>query len=147
DMTVNVNGIPMFYWPKLTGSDAASNLPVIGVGLDYSEDNGAQVITKWDLFSLTGLGTPSGVSLTVNVDYRGYHGAGVGVDLDDNLQNMHGRLKGYFLPYYTGTDIIDHRQDIGHDVEMRGFFPLQHRQNLTRGWNLSLEVADVSDPT
>lgn len=137
---------PMFYWPYLAG-DANQNIPLRKATFGYSSQDGANIQTTWDLFALAGNPKPSGVDLTGDLDYRGRHGVGLGVNLDYDRPRQFGLFDAYFLPYDTGTDEIGGRQDVGHDGDARGFTLWRHRQILPQNWDVSLEFAYVSDET
>lgn len=144
-LTVNSGKTPFFYWPKATVRAGA--IPIRRVSVGYAGNNGAEVQTTWDLFALTNTRAPEGVDLLGNIDYRGEHGLGLGIDLDYELDIARGSLDGYFLPSDSGTDELAQRADVGFNNDTRGFFRAQHRQELPAGWELWLEANYVSDPT
>jgi len=145
DMTLQMSGASVFYWPWISAPAHATPLKRINVG--FRSRSGVEVQTAWDLYALAGQRAPEGVELLGNLDYRGDHGVGLGVELDYETPQMNGELQGYFLASDSGDDDIADRNDIAFDNDQRGFFHAQHRQNLPSGWELSLEGAYVSDPT
>ena len=145
DTTIRMKGVPLLYFPKVSGTNAASPMRQVAVG--YDQHDGAQVKTKWDIFSLLGIHSPQGTDLTGNLDYRGVHGPAIGANLRYHRPQFGGRLDSYFLPIDSGSDHIGGRNDVPHDHQTRGYIRFQHRQQLKQGWQLSLEADQVSDPT
>jgi hypothetical protein len=145
DLTVRSGDTPIFYWP--TATVKAGSIPLRRIKVGYEGENGAEVQTTWDLFALAGARKPEGVELLGQVDYRGEHGLGLGVDLDYDRGEGRGDLRGYFLPSDSGTDEIAERAGVPFDEDSRGFFRARHQQALPAGWELWLEANYVSDPT
>ena len=143
--TANTQGVPFFYWPKMSGQTGETALERVRVG--YSSDDGPQIETEWDLFALVGRERPDNVNLLGQVDYLGDHGPGLGLDLGYRFNDMFGDLDTYFVPLDNGEDEIGGRDDIEHDQDFRGYGQWQHRQIVGQKWELSLEAAYVSDET
>lgn len=144
-VTIETEGTPLFYWPYL--ESPANFVPLRRVRAGYDQKSGAELQTAWDLFALLGERAPEDVDLLLNLDWRGEHGPGVGLDLDYNREDMRGRARAYVLLNDHGEDDIADRNDVAFDGETRGLFNLQHRQRLPSDWELSLEGSYVSDPT
>lgn len=143
--TFEFGGLPLFYWPYIAGDDR--EIPLREVGVGYSEDDGPQITTTWDLFALVGYEAPDGVDLEGNLDYLGDHGVGLGTEFEYDVNKMFGQFNAYILPYDTGEDEIDGRNTVKQDGDTRGYALWQHRQILEDNWELSLEGAYVSDVT
>lgn len=146
DVGPKLGKTPMFYWPYMAG-DVNQNVPLRRATFGYSSHDGVKTQTTWDLFALAGQPKPRGVDLTGNIDYMGRHGPGLGFNLDYDLPRQFGTLDTYILPYDTGTDEIGGRRDIEFNGDTRGYALWRHRHILPRHWELSLELAYVSDPT
>ncbi len=131
--------------PRLAGK--AQDIPLQNINVNYSENKGANIQTRWDLFSLIGRENPSGVDMALQLDYRGIHGPGIGLNLDYDRPQMFGMLESYGLLRDTGDDKIGGRNDIEHDSDTRGYIHGQHRSYLQDDWELSLELGYVSDET
>ncbi|MFN3168275.1 MAG: LPS assembly protein LptD [Phycisphaeraceae bacterium] len=144
-LTVRSGDTPIFYWP--TATVEAGSIPIRRIKVGYEGENGADLQTTWDLFALAGARKPEGVELLGQLDYRGEHGLGLGLDLDYDRGESRGDLRGYFLPDDSGTDEIARRAGVGFDNDTRGFFRARHQQQLPAGWELWLEANHVSDPT
>jgi len=146
DVGPKLGKTPMFYWPYMAG-DVNQNVPLRKASFGYSSHDGVKTQTTWDLFALAGQPKPRGVDLTGNIDYMGRHGPGLGFNLDYDLPRQFGTFDTYILPYDTGTDEIGGRRDIEFNGDTRGYALWRHRHILPRHWELSLELAYVSDPT
>jgi len=145
--TLEAGGLPVFYWPYLSGT--STDLPIESAAVGFDSDNGVQVQTRWDLLTMLGQPNPEGTDVSVDLDFRGDHGFATGLQADygGQRQDLFGELDSYFLPHDSGTDELGGRADIEQDGETRGFIHAQHRQELPDDWELSLELAHVSDVT
>jgi len=143
--TLQWGQLPLFYWPYLSGQ--AHDLPLRSITVGHNGQNGPQIKTTWDLFSLTGRTKPNGVDLFGRLDYLGDHGAAVGVNLEYDLPRMYGQLEGYLIAHDTHEDDIGGRGTVDINGDTRGYILWQHRQYLRDDWELSLELAHVSDRT
>jgi len=54
DTTARVGGVPVFYWPKVSGD--AADIALKRADVAYNSDTGPNVKTVWDVFTLTGKG-------------------------------------------------------------------------------------------
>jgi len=143
--TARLGSTPVFYWPVLSGE--ANDVALKRLSGGYDGRRGVQLRTRWDVFSLLGGSRPDGVNLSANIDVRGQHGFALGASLDYDRRNLRGTFDGYVLPLDSGDDEIADRLPILHDDDARGFAAWRHRQNLQDDWDLSLELAAVSDET
>ncbi len=145
DNTVRIGKIPVFYWPFISGS--AAQVPLRRIKAGYRGKTGPEVETLWDLFALAGRNAPDGVDLTGRLDMLGDHGPAIGADLDYDLPEMRGFFESYLVIHDDSEDEIASRNDIKHDSDTRGFVLWRHRHALAENWELSLELAYVSDET
>ena len=144
DATFNLSGHPLLWWPFVRGSVDTSETSIRSLRLGFSGDFGAEVETKWHMFSLLGLETPKGFDSTLNLDYYTERGPAIGVDTDYERDRYFGQLKSYLLAD-RGQDELgrDREEPAAHDV--RGRFLLRHRQYLEDDWQVSLELSYISD--
>lgn len=148
DTTLRWGRLPLFYWPYLEGdAGMVTGLPLRRLTASYNNEDGPRVQTAFDLFALLGRPQPQGVDLLGGVDYLGEHGPGLSLGLDYDLPRMYGKWDGYVLLHDTGTDNLSNRRDIDIDGETRGYALWRHRQEVRNNWELSLELAYVSDET
>lgn len=143
--TIEVRGVPVFYWPYLAGINRDPPLKRISGG--YSSKDGLELETWWDIFALAGQTPPDGVDALWRLDYMGDHGPATGLVADYQRAQMFGRLNSYLVLNDNGVDDIGGRRDVEHDGDTRGLFHWQHRQYLPNDLELSLETAYLSDET
>jgi hypothetical protein len=143
--TLNVEGVPVFYWPYSQGNFQQTENLLRAARFGYDSTFGAAFQTKWYLFNLLGLQTPEGWDSALRLDYFTKRGPGVGVDFDYNTENYYGMFRGYYIndhgkdelgPYNSGYPPNDNR----------GRITWRHRQYLPQDWELTLEVGYLSDP-
>jgi len=142
--TGEASNVPLFYWPVLWGE--SNDLPLSRLETSYSDEDGPIIESRWDLFALIGRQPPEGVDLELLLDWQGDHNAGIGIDLRYEQLERFGDTQGYLLPYDSGDDDVGGRT-IPQDDETRGYFHAQHREILLDDWELSAEIAYVSDET
>ena len=138
--------MPIAYWPYATGDFRRGETAVRSVRFAYSDDFGATFQSKWYVFNLLGLEEPEGVEALMRLDYFSKRGPGVGLDVDYELDDAYGLLRGYYI-HDTGEDNLGPFRDGEPDTENRGRFTWRHRQFLPKGWELTLEGSYLSDPT
>ncbi len=146
DATLNVEGVPLAYWPYVTGDLKEGESSIRSVRTGYSEKYGVTLESKWYLFNLLGLEKPKGVDGTLRLDYFSEHGPGVGTDVDYETENSFGVFRGYYI-HDTGRDSLGSFRDNDPDTENRGRLTWRHREILGQGWELTLEGSYLSDPT
>lgn len=146
DITPQIGGVPIAWWPMLAGE--ATEVPLRRLKLGWSQGIGPEIETTWDLFALAGHAAPDGVSLEGNLDYLGEHGPGLGTELNYDLPNLFGTFDAYLIPYELGTDDLgEGRNNVNREGDTRGYLRAQHRQYLDFGIEASIEAAYVSDDT
>ncbi len=144
DVTLNLDGVPVAYWPYATGDFRRSETSIKSISTGYSDDFGATFQSKWHLFNLLGLEEPQGVDTILRLDYFSERGPGIGLDIDYELENAYGLLRSYYI-YDTGEDNLGPFRDGHHGNENRGRHTWRHRQLLPKGWELTLEGSWISD--
>ncbi len=140
----NIGEQPVFYWPAMSGDASESALKSIEMG--SRSRRGAFVESHWDLFALTDTKKIPGIDATLLVDGYSERGAGVGVDADYDVDKAFGEFKSYYL-HDDGTDRPGGRLDVDPDNNERGRILWRHRHELGDGWEASLEIGWISDPT
>lgn len=145
DLSISVGDLPVAYLPRIQGQ--GQEVPLRRITGRYSSDVGAEVLTQWDLFALLGRQASEGVDLAANIDFRGDHGIGLGLELDYSRPEMWGYLEAYSLLNDNGEDDLGDNRVVDHDGDFRGFAKGYHRQYLPGGWELSLELGVVTDET
>ena len=145
DATLNLEGVPLAYWPTVTGDLKQGESSIRSFRAGYSKKYGATIESKWYLFNLLGLEKPQGVDGTLLLDYFSKHGPGVGTNVDYETETSQGMFRGYYI-YDTGKDSLGSFRDNDPDTENRGRLTWRHREILGQGWELSLEGSYISDP-
>ena len=146
DATLNVSGVPIFYWPSLAGDTAKNEIPLRTIRVSNSRTYGLSLMTDWDIFALAGQTAPEGVRADLNLDYFGKRGPGGGVQSEWTTADDHGVLRTYAL-LDQGTDRLGRdRNDIKPPQEARGRATLQDQRDLGNGLTLQVEASYLSDP-
>lgn len=145
DTTVNVEGVPVAYWPYTAGDFRQVESPLKQLRVAFSDDFGATFESQWYLFNLLGIEKPQGVDAALRLDYYSKRGPGVGLDVNYENQNSYGLFRGYYI-HDTGKDNLGPFRSGEPDTENRGRITWRHRQFLPQGWELTLEGSYISDP-
>ncbi len=143
--TLNVEGVPVLYWPFTAGSFKQGEASIRSLSMSYDDDYGITARTRWYLMPLLGLQEPEGTSATLKLDYYGDKGPGVGVDTTYQRDTYYGLLRSYYIHDRGKDDLGGIRDDIEPPSENRGRFLTRHRQYLPQGWELTLELSYLSD--
>lgn len=145
DVTLNLDGTPVAYWPYATGDFRQGENAIQDVTMSYGNTFGAALKTKWYIFNLLGLERPDGVDASLRLDYMSKRGPGVGADVDYETENSFGMFRGYYI-HDTGEDRLGSLNEDEPDTQNRGRLTWRHRELLGRGWELTLEGSWISDP-
>ncbi len=145
DVTLNLEGVPVAYWPYTAGDFRQSESAIRSIRTAYRENDGVVFQSKWYLFNLLGVEDPKGVDGILRLDYLSKRGPGVGVDVDYEQETSFGLFRGYYI-HDTGTDRLGPFRDGEPDTENRGRITWRHREFLGQGWELTLEGSYISDP-
>ncbi len=152
--TIDVQGVPIFYWPYLSGDTANNDIPLRRLKISNSETYGLTIETMWDLFALAGQKHPKDLKVDLNVDYYGKRGPAGGVDAfwgkDDQdstkASDSFGEFRSYGMTDH-GTDRLGaNREDVPVVDNERGRILARHQENFGNGWSMNLEAAYISDP-
>ena len=142
--TFRVGDTPIFYWPKLAGP--ATDVPLRSFEIGGNSNDGAVVQSRWDLFGLLGAETPQGLDADLLLDGRSKRGPAVGINTTYDVPKAYGLFESYFL-YDKGEDEPGGRNDIHPETDTRAKLLWRHRHLLPDDWELTAEVAYLSDPT
>jgi len=150
-ITLNIKDLPVFWWPRASGTSAKSSLPIDGFHTSYSSEFGASLESRWDLAWLLGIsGKPKGdtkIKSSFLLDEFSKRGPASGVGLDYSSEQYFGNLQSYLL-HDGGEDKLGRtwaRQDVAPPNKLRGNASWQHRQYLPYNWEGSFEVSYLSD--
>jgi len=145
DTTMQVNGVPVLYWPVAQGDFSEDTMAFKGIRTGYNNRFGAVLETRWYLFNLLGLQKPEGFDSTLKLDYFSKRGPGVGIDTDYVRENYYGLLRSYYI-HDDGKDALGPLRSGYPPTEDRGRVLWRHRQYLPEDWQLTLETSYLSDP-
>jgi hypothetical protein len=143
--TLNVEGVPILYWPYTAGSFKQAETSIRSVSMSYDNDYGITAKTRWYLMPLLGLQEPEGTSSTLSLDYYGDKGPGAGIDTTYQRDTYYGLMRSYYIHDTGEDDLGGIRDDVPVPHENRGRFLTRHRQYLPDGWELTLELSYLSD--
>lgn len=141
---LQANGQSLFYWPSMKGD--TTQVPLRSLKAGYSKRYGGILETRFDLFTLANADKKEGVDGELLFDTYTKRGVGIGIELDYDVPQAFGDIEAYFL-YDQGKDEPGGRQPLDPETENRGRVHIQHRHYLPDDWELSLQLAWLSDPT
>ena len=148
NVTYEVYGIPIFYWPKFKGELEENHSALKRASIGSFGNMGSGVETEWDLFRLLGLARPTGVEATLEADYYS-HGPVLGIDAKWQHSDERRDYYGYALLYEVydtkGTDSFGQdAEDIPAPTE-RGRILARHKEFLPDGWEVQFELSYMCD--
>ena len=143
--TLNLDGVPLTYWPFLAGDLRRIENPLKSLNISYNGDFGLAIETEWYLATLLGLPEDENIETILRLDMFSKRGPAVGINSQYVLDDFYGRLKTYYIYDMADRDDINflRREDI--ENPSRGRVLWQHRQILGDGWELTLEGSVLSD--
>lgn len=142
--TVNVADTPVFYWPSAGGNIDTTTTALRSLRLGFSDDFGAELESRWRLFSLLGYETPEGFDASLNLDFYSERGPAIGADIDYERDESFGEIKSYVMND-DGEDNLGRKRETKGYSGARGRLLVRHRQYLEADWQLSLELSYISD--
>ncbi len=155
NMVTRLNGLPVFYLPKLKTNANEPFGPLVGLGLGQSRIFGTQINTSWDMYKLLALRPPDGHNWRLHLDYLSDRGPAAGTDYTYRLPANPGQLspgQGQFHLFGindNGVDVLG--GDRGPQVVppvLRGRADWRHVQaldDIVEGLYFQGQVAYVSD--
>jgi hypothetical protein len=130
---------------RVYGDRQITELPIRSIHVGNDNTYGTSVETRWWLSRLLGLKQPEGTDGSIALDYYGERGAGGGVDLTYERENYFGSVLGYMIEDQGEDRLSRTRKDIAVPDETRGIFQFRHRHYLPYSWQLTAEIAYLSD--
>ncbi len=135
----------IFAWPSLRPNFESPDMPIRSVRVGRDRTYGSSVESRWFLSRLLGLREPEGTDGTLEVDYYGKRGLGVGVDIEYEREDYFGHLLGYYIQDHGEDRLSRTEKNVEVPDENRGRFQLQHRHFLPYSWQLTAEIDYLSD--
>ncbi|HED53926.1 MAG TPA: LPS-assembly protein LptD, partial [Phycisphaerales bacterium] len=143
NITLNAFGLPIGYLPRFHGDP--ENIALRDIRFVTSTENGAEVRTRWDLFSLLGISAPEGLSVNLLADALFERGAALGTQTTWAGEQFRGSLFSYWVLNDVGTDVLTSGAKIKREGEYRGLVRAEHIAKVGRDWTVFAELAHVTD--
>lgn len=143
--TLNIEGVPIGYWPHSQGELTESETLLRGFTSGYNNKFGTFVKTRWSLFDVIGVEKPQGFDGTLRLDEFGKRGPGAGLDLNYEQTDRYGLFRGYYIND-GGEDTLGPLFDNTPPSANRGRVLWRDKEFLPNDWQLWLEVGYYSDP-
>ena len=144
DATFNVRGLPLTYWPRVTGDFQQGHTPLRRVRVGRGGGFGTGVETEWHLFRLLGMVKPEGVRSYLDLDLY-QRGLVAGIDTEYAREDYSGYSLLYGVIDSKGEDDFgDRREDI-EAPKQRGRVTARHKHQLPDDWELQFELSYICD--
>jgi hypothetical protein len=144
DNTIDVAGVPIFWWPHFQGGP--QDIPLRGTKTGWGRYEGAIVETTWDIYALLGLDRDAGIDLQLEVDGYSKRGGGAGVQWKRNVAGSNSTLKLYGM-----SDSGEQRTDAGvtQTVPQHERYEVMWEDTsmLSPEWMLQTQLTKFSDST
>ena len=140
DVTFNAGAVPFFWLPAFEATGRMQP-PLSGISANYADRTGAQIITRWDLFSLLGIAAPPDTDVTLVQEAFTEYGAGGGARgrvLGTNFDAL--AIYDYGNPEQTSAG-----RDVKVEPSLRGTFEANDMVRLGDTARLDLRLSYVSD--
>lgn len=156
--TVNVAGIPVFYWPTIATNLEKPTYYIDDFQIRNDSIFGTQVLVDLDIYQLLGIEGRDGTDWSLNLDYLSERGFGYGTTYEydvDSFAGINGPALGRADLWAINDGGVDNlgfgRRTIVPEKEFRGRAFWNHRQKVTdgflAGWTAQAEVGWISDRT
>ena len=143
--TLQLGGVPFFYWPTFEGQIA--NIPLREIQVGTEDNDGLRIETTWDAISLLGVDRPGWVRRAdVKIDGYTERGAGGGGELQYQYERSDGSIDLYGL-YDEGVDRTSSGREVAQDHDFRGVALWEHELEIGRHWTLQAQTSSISDET
>ncbi len=142
--TVNVGGTPVLYWPYLAGDVDVTETATRGLRTGFSGAFGLELETDWHTFSMLGMETPKGFDSTLSLDYFSERGPAAGIDTKYFRDRYFGDFRSYLMTD-NDEDNLGADRTAGSIHDIRGRVLSRHRHYLGNDWQLTFELAYLSD--
>lgn len=145
DITLNAEGVPVFYVPNFTGDPEAVLLK--DVRFENSGANGAAVKTRWNLAPLLGYEDSQNTKIDFLLQNYFDRGPALGVDAAYKDEDSEGKLFAYGVINDGGQDLLKPgtRREWSHDT--RGIILGEERITLGEHWTMFAEGSYLGDET
>jgi hypothetical protein len=155
--TVNVFGLPAFYYPQATGTIDSDPFPLRTINILKTKRLGDSITTEWGLFESAGRPHPTGLDISFLADFFGnrgpatglnslYEGANIDQDTKD-VTDYSGRITSFVIDDRGVDQLGGDRADVTPPDSTRGKFLWEHQQILPDDWQVQLRYGYESDPT
>ena len=157
DMTFDIFGTPVFYWPVVGGSftDRGGTLRGIELGGDSRFGFGTKL--SLGLFELLGKLPPQDVDAQLNIDFFNERGPAAGIDgkyaggfvTEQTKQPwaFEGKWESYVVNDHGVDDLGRKRLDVTPEQNLRYRLLWEHQHFFPDNWQVQLTGAVISDPT
>jgi lipopolysaccharide export system protein LptA len=156
-VTLPVFGVPIFYWPSLSGTADDRGSALRGIAVENRTGFGFGPETEWGLFESLGLKPSKDLDAAYRLDYFSERGVGFGVsaayqggyitDTTRQPWEFNGDFKAYFVND-MGQDDLNRALIKNYDDEtLRGRVLWEHTHYFPDGWEAQLRAGWVSDAT
>ena len=142
--TMQVGGTPIFWWPSFKGT--LRSIPLRSVSFGTRNNDGLRLHTSSDLFSLMGLEEPAGIEARLDLDYFSKRGAGVGLNVDYELNSGKGEIDLYGIKD-DGIDRTSSGLEVDQNGAFRGVALWEHQSDWLPNWTFQSQIAYISDET
>jgi hypothetical protein len=142
--TLQVEGVPILYWPRFSGT--LEDLPLRSVTVGGRSNEGVVVQTRWNPFSLAGAERPAGIDAELLLDGYTKRGPAAGLEMSYALDASLGRLDFYGL-HDDGVDRTSSGLDVTPGDEWRGVALWEHQTRFDPSWTLQAQTSFISDET
>jgi lipopolysaccharide export system protein LptA len=150
--TFLVENVPLMYSPYISAPAEDPQIPLRRLTIKSDRIFGTQVKTVWDMFSLTGIDAPDGMSWELFADYLSDRGPALGTGgkyKGNELFGVEGTYSGrsfIYGIYDTGRDNLGlFRQELIPEQEGRYRSQWRHRHNLPNNITVLGEYGKLSD--
>lgn len=144
DVQVRIRGLPVTYWPRVTGDMQESETALRKVRIETRSNRGTGVVSQWHLVKLLGLDRPPrGFDLYLNADGWSERGPALGIEGDYQREDFYGEIESYYIRD-SGKDSVG-GDDVEASTKNRGRLLWRHRHYLPQNWELTLEYSKITD--
>lgn len=145
DVRIKSYNTTLLRLPGMQSNLLSPAVPLKSVHVGHDSAFGTSVETQWYLGRVLGLREPEGTDGTLYLDYYDKRGPGAGVGIEYEREDYFGRVLGYAVEDHGEDRLGRTRKNVDVPEDTRGRFALQHRQYLPDDWQLTAEVAYLSD--
>lgn len=145
DITLNAEGLPIFYVPNYEGDPETVLLKDVRV--ENSSGNGPAVKTRWNLAPVLGYGESENTKIDFLAQYYFDRGVGLGIDAAYKDEDSEGSVYAYGIVNDSGQDLLKPGTHREWDDATRGIILAEQKIQLTDHWKLFAEGSYVGDET